>query len=191
MNRGLCACTLSKGLFLCVCISSILLFAYSPSVGAQEYYFIKVKNSGKCLHQHGGTYGNGDPITQWDCVDEPNVQWIFVPTSAPPPPPPPPSTGTLLVSLGFGAGYPGCTYACQGSGTVTVSSATGSTHSQRYSYSGTCSSTSPACSTHVTFSQLQPGLWNIQDSVSGANCQKQVTAGQFTTVTIREDRTCQ
>jgi hypothetical protein len=39
------------------------------------HYYIRAKHSGKCLHQHGATYGNGDPITQWDCVDQPNVQW--------------------------------------------------------------------------------------------------------------------
>ena len=61
MNWGLCAGTLSKGLFLCVCMSSILLFAYSPSVSAEKYYFIEAKHSGKCLHQHGATQGNGDP----------------------------------------------------------------------------------------------------------------------------------
>ncbi|HRJ53753.1 MAG TPA: RICIN domain-containing protein [Candidatus Thiothrix moscowensis] len=35
--------------------------------------------NGACLHQHGATNGNGDNITQWDCVNEPNVLWKFTP----------------------------------------------------------------------------------------------------------------
>ena len=42
-------------------------------------YFVVAKHSGKCLHQHGATQGNGDPITQWDCVDQPNVKLEEVP----------------------------------------------------------------------------------------------------------------
>jgi hypothetical protein len=47
------------------------------------YYYIRAKHSNKCLHQHGGTHGNGDPITQWDCVDQPNVQWRIEPSPTP------------------------------------------------------------------------------------------------------------
>jgi hypothetical protein len=56
-----------------------VLLAAAPAASAQEFYFIKAKHSGKCLHQHGGTYGDGDRITQWDCVDEPNVKVQKVP----------------------------------------------------------------------------------------------------------------
>jgi hypothetical protein len=70
---------------------------------------------------------------------------------------------------------------------VTISSAAGGTQSQQYGFSGICSSTSPACSTAVTFPRLIPGSWRIQDSLSGASCQKQVTAGSITTATIRID----
>lgn len=101
-------------------------------------------------------------------------------------------TGTLGVGLGYGAvtesGYP-----CKGSGTVTVSPSAGGTQPppQSYAITGISNSTSPACSTNVTFTNLQPGLWHIQDS-GGSNCQKQVTAGAHTTVTIRTDvGTCQ
>ena len=172
----------------------------------EGYVYLRSVATNKCIHQHGGTQGNGDRITQWDCVDEPNVKWLFEPTSAPPSPSPPPSprpptprpslspqptTGSLLVNLGFGAGYRGCAYQCTGSGTVTVSSATGDTRSQDYGFSGVCSGSSPACSRGVTFSQLPAGTWRIQDS-SGATCQKQISGGQFASVTIRTDnRTCQ
>ncbi|WP_201800399.1 RICIN domain-containing protein, partial [Chlorogloeopsis fritschii] len=52
---------------------------YSPDASAANYYFLKVKHSGKCLHQQGGTLGNGDKITQWDCVNQPNVKVEKVP----------------------------------------------------------------------------------------------------------------
>lgn len=100
--------------------------------------------------------------------------------------------GAISVRLGFGAGFPGCSFPCQGSGTVTVSSATGGSRSQGYGYSGFCSNTSPACSTAVFMSALPAGSWRIQDSVSGANCEVQVREGQVTTATIRTDvATCQ
>jgi hypothetical protein len=39
-----------------------------------EYFFLENRLTGKCLHQHGATTGNGDPITQWECTDLPNVR---------------------------------------------------------------------------------------------------------------------
>lgn len=61
-----------------------LLFLYSLSVTsntaiASNYFYVIAKHSGKCLHQHGGTTGNGDPITQWECVNQPNVLWKLRP----------------------------------------------------------------------------------------------------------------
>lgn len=47
------------------------------------FYYIRAKHSDKCLHQHGGTFGNGDRITQWECVDQYNVQWEFERTDDP------------------------------------------------------------------------------------------------------------
>lgn len=103
----------------------------------------------------------------------------------------PATTGALVVSLGFGP-VSTSAYFCTGAGTVTISSASGATQSQGYSFSGISSSAPPACSVGVTFGNLQPGTWTIQDSPSGATCQKQVPAGQFTSATIRTDvRTCQ
>ena len=54
--------------------------------------YVKIQSStGLCLHQHGNTSGDGDPITGWECVDQPNVRWELVPqgpgnpqSSAPP-----------------------------------------------------------------------------------------------------------
>ena len=44
--------------------------------------YVKIQSSiGHCLHQHGATMGNGDNITAWECVDQPNVRWEFVPVS--------------------------------------------------------------------------------------------------------------
>jgi hypothetical protein len=103
----------------------------------------------------------------------------------------PATTGNLSVSLGFGA-VTTSGYQCTGGGTVTISSASGAIPSQNYSFSGISSNTSPACSAAVMFSNLQPGTWTIQVSPIGVTCQKQVTAGQFTTATIRVDvGTCQ
>lgn len=42
-----------------------------------NWYYIRAKHSDKCLHQHGAVLHNGGPITQWDCVDQYNVQWQF------------------------------------------------------------------------------------------------------------------
>lgn len=105
---------------------------------------------------------------------------------------PPPKTGALSISLGFGAvTSPG--YSCTGSATVTISSGTVGNHSQTYAFSGISSiTTPPACTTAVIFTNLEPGLWHITDLFSGANCYKQIAAGQITSATIRIDgRICQ
>jgi hypothetical protein len=47
------------------------------------YYYIRAKHSNKCLHQHGGVLDNGAPLTQWDCVDQGNVQWRIEPSPSP------------------------------------------------------------------------------------------------------------
>lgn len=45
--------------------------------------FVKIQSSiGHCLHQHGYTQGNGDNITAWECVDQPNVRFEFVPANS-------------------------------------------------------------------------------------------------------------
>jgi len=96
------------------------------------------------------------------------------------------TTGSLAVTLGFGA-VSSAPYQCSGQGSVTIRDASGVAQPpQTYSYSGYSSNTSPACTATVSFSNLQPGSWKIQDS-GGANCQRSVTAGQFTSVLIRTD----
>jgi hypothetical protein len=231
------------------------------------YVYLRSASTGKCIHQHGGTQGNGDPITQWDCVDEPNVQWLLSPTSPPPNGnptvrvtsaaascvtpclirvtatasdpdrdpltyswsgcssstgpsvlchlpnagsytatvsvsdgrggsasasktvtgiPAQPPVGSILVSLGWGATAPGCSWACTGSGSVTITPvAGGSPLSQEYKFTGSCSHPAAhACYASVTFPQLTPGAWRIQDSTTGAGCQRDVRAGQTTTVNV-------
>lgn len=45
-----------------------------------EGKYVKFQSTtGLCLHQHGNTTNNGDPITGWECVDQPNVRWEIVP----------------------------------------------------------------------------------------------------------------
>lgn len=57
-----------------------------------EGKFIKLQASNEyCLHQQGATLNNGDPITGWECVDQPNVRWEMV-AYAPPLPTAPPIT---------------------------------------------------------------------------------------------------
>ena len=47
------------------------------------FYYVPAKHSDKCLHQQRAVMNNGAPITQWDCVDQYNVQWEFEPSSDP------------------------------------------------------------------------------------------------------------
>jgi hypothetical protein len=47
----------------------------------QAWYRLVSKQNGKCMHVHGGGKANGTNITLWDCVNQSNVQWRFVPTS--------------------------------------------------------------------------------------------------------------
>ncbi|WP_437968921.1 RICIN domain-containing protein [Sorangium sp. So ce260] len=42
-----------------------------------RYYYIRAKHSDRCMHQHGAVLHNGGAITQWECVDQYNVQWKF------------------------------------------------------------------------------------------------------------------
>ena len=51
----------------------------SSQANAAEYFFLVAKHSGKCLQQAGATQGNGDAITQWTCVNQPNVKLKVVP----------------------------------------------------------------------------------------------------------------
>jgi hypothetical protein len=53
------------------------------SVPQEQWFRLKAKNSGKCMHVHGGGNANGANITQWECVDQPNVQWQMVQTKEP------------------------------------------------------------------------------------------------------------
>jgi hypothetical protein len=232
------------------------------------YVYLRSAATDKCIHQHIGTHGNGDPITQWDCVDEPNVQWLLSPTSPPLPAnrnptvrvtasatscqapcsitvaapasdpdgdpltyswsgcasgagpvalchlpspgnftarvvvsdgrggsasasrtltgtAPQPTVGAIVVSLGFGASFPGCSYRCEGSGSVTITPvAGGHPLSKPYSFGGLCSYPGHACTAGVTFTQLPPGTWRIQDTATGLGCERDVRAGQTTTVRV-------
>jgi hypothetical protein len=71
--------TTMKNLVSFILLFFAVFFVAGSQANAQDYYYIVAKHSGKCLHQHGGTQGNGDPITQWDCVNEPNVLWQLRP----------------------------------------------------------------------------------------------------------------
>jgi hypothetical protein len=41
--------------------------------------YVKIQSTtGLCLHQHGNITGDGDPISGWECVDQPNVRWEII-----------------------------------------------------------------------------------------------------------------
>ena len=45
--------------------------------------YVKIQSSlGTCLHQTGGILGNGGEISLWECIDQPNVRWQFIPAPA-------------------------------------------------------------------------------------------------------------
>lgn len=44
---------------------------------AARIVHLQAVHSGKCAHVHGGSSANGAAITQWDCVNLPNVIWSF------------------------------------------------------------------------------------------------------------------
>jgi hypothetical protein len=48
-----------------------------------QWFRLIAKNSGKCLHVNKASNENGANITQSQCVDQPNVQWQFVPANDP------------------------------------------------------------------------------------------------------------
>lgn len=45
-------------------------------------FYIKAQHSGKCVHQQGGSMADGAAVTQWDCVNQPNVHLEKVPTGS-------------------------------------------------------------------------------------------------------------
>jgi hypothetical protein len=54
-------------------------FSLLPTLNAsasltEARYHIKARHSGKCVHQHGGILRTGGAVTQWDCINQPNVQ---------------------------------------------------------------------------------------------------------------------
>ena len=50
-----------------------LLFRSSPVIA--DDFFISAMHSQKCMQVDGGSQDNDVTISQWDCVDQPNVKW--------------------------------------------------------------------------------------------------------------------
>jgi hypothetical protein len=45
--------------------------------------YVKIESSlGTCLHQTGGILSNGGELSAWECIDQPNVRWQFIPAPA-------------------------------------------------------------------------------------------------------------
>lgn len=49
-------------------------FAASSHAAKPSYYFIKAKHSNKCVSQSGAVKTEGGRVTQWDCIDAPNIK---------------------------------------------------------------------------------------------------------------------
>ena len=50
--------------------------------GAGSYYIVN-KRTNKCIQVDGASQDNGASISQWDCVNQPNVKWILPAQAAP------------------------------------------------------------------------------------------------------------
>jgi hypothetical protein len=60
-------------LFVIGALGATLAPMVSASLTEQRYY-IQAKHSGKCVHQHGRIRNIGGLVTQWECINQPNVQ---------------------------------------------------------------------------------------------------------------------
>lgn len=49
-------------------------FAACSHAAKPSYYFIKAKHSNKCVSQSGAVKTEGGRVTQWDCIDAPNIK---------------------------------------------------------------------------------------------------------------------
>ncbi len=54
-------------------IALTLLSGFSTAQ-AGELLFVEARHSGKCLHVTNASQENGAAVTQWDCIDKPNVK---------------------------------------------------------------------------------------------------------------------
>lgn len=82
MNRLTNASAFFKKLILLVGMSAMLVWVCAPDASAVEYWLLQAKHSGKCLDQRGATQGNGDKISQWDCLNQPNKFQVNMELSA-------------------------------------------------------------------------------------------------------------
>ena len=55
-------------------LMSLFVFAYPAASTAQDL-ILMAKHSGKCAQVNGASNANGASISQWDCVNQPNVHW--------------------------------------------------------------------------------------------------------------------
>lgn len=57
-----------------VSLFSLLTPLIASASQVEARYYIQARHSGKCIHQHGGISNAGGAVTQWDCINRPNVQ---------------------------------------------------------------------------------------------------------------------
>jgi hypothetical protein len=97
----------------------------------------------------------------------------------------PSKTDSLTVTVGYGAG---CSAAapCQGKVNVSIrNTATNYSENKDVTIDGLSGSTAPACTETVTFPNLEPGTYVVNEI-----CTRTVAANQFTNVSIRLESGC-
>lgn len=62
-----------------VLVSTSLTATVNAEPTVEGIYYLKAQHSGKCAHQHGASQADGGAVTQWDCVDQPNVRLEKIP----------------------------------------------------------------------------------------------------------------
>jgi len=56
-----------------------MVLPVSSSSAQSGVWFLKIRHSGKCLHQQGARYEDDARISQWSCVNQPNVKLRKIP----------------------------------------------------------------------------------------------------------------
>jgi uncharacterized protein (DUF2141 family) len=93
--------------------------------------------------------------------------------------------GALTVTVGYGAGSSGAA-PCQGMVNVSIrNTATNYSESKGVTFDGLSGNTAPACAKTVTFPDLEPGTYVVNEI-----CTRTVAANQFTDVSIRLESGC-
>src|SRR5829696_6334883 len=53
----------------------VLFLSSPPSSQGQSREFLKARHSARCAQVDNASHNNGARISQWECVNQPNVRW--------------------------------------------------------------------------------------------------------------------